>query len=669
MGFVQTAFLAALGAVAIPIVIHLIFRRRTRRVDLGTLRFLKVVLKENARRRKVKRWLLLALRMVCVALLAILFARPYLIAYELTGRSDRTIAILIDRSASMELMDQDTRLLDQAVAEAKRIVRTAGEKTDVHLAFFDHAVRPVGGSYSSGSESRAASKRWGDLRAPETTYSATDYGAALAWAHDVCVSSKNRRREIHILTDLQRSGLDWSSAEPLPADVDVHLKDLGRALPNNVAVTAVRLSRTLVRPGETITISCTIFNAGPFPIEKIPVVLKLENENQKRTRAQRISLGPGETATVDFEIPDLGEGLWEGAVEIDVDDQLLFDNRRFVAVMAAPRLRVLLVDGDPHGRPLLAETYFLEAALRLAAPGETYADSPFEATTIAFSETVRLPDLKPTDLVVLANVTRISNRDAQRLSQFVSQGGGLLLFSGENVRPDGYRSLESAGLTVGELVGTKRATDLPWRWQRWNEEHSIFTPFNDPQHGDLRRLSFQAYTRIKPHDGTLVLAEFRNGDPAILERQHGKGKVLWFVTTCDREWSDWSRSRLFLPLVHQMLGYLAGLTDGGPVRNVLLDSTEAVADEIPGVYQRDGFWEVVNPSPRESETDRCTREEFADRFGIKLQEDEETVIRAGAGLKAATTIELRDDEVWHWVVFGLLVMLCVECFLANRTTA
>lgn len=669
MGFVQISFLAAFGAVAIPIVIHLIFRRRTRHVDLGTLRFLKVVLKENARRRKVKRWLLLALRMACVALLAILFARPYLLAWALAGRSDRIVVILVDQSASMELADQGTRLLDQAVVEAKRMVQTADEKTDVHVAFFDHVVRPVDGSYSSGSESRVESKWRGDLRAPETTYSATDYGAALAWARDVCVSSKKRRREIHIFTDLQRSGLDWSSAEPLPADVEVHLRDLGQALLNNVAVTAVRVARTLVRPRETVTISCMIFNSGPFPVEKIPVVLKLENGNQQRTQRERISVRAGETAAVDFEILELGEGLWLGTVEIEVDDQLPFDNRRFVAVMAAPRLRVLLVDGDPHGRPLLAETYFLEAALRLAPPGETYAESPFEPTTIAFSETVKLPDLKQTDLVVLANVTRISNRDADRLAKFISQGGGLLLFSGENVQPDGYRSLESAGLTVGELVGTQRATDLPWRWQRWNEEHSIFYPFNDPQHGDLRRLSFRAYTRIKPHDGALVLAEFRNGDPAILERRHGTGKVLWFVTTCDREWSDWSRSRLFLPLVHQMLGYLAGLTDGGPVRNVLLDSTEAVADEVPGVYQRDGFWEVVNPSPRESETDRCTREEFANRFGIKLHEDEEPVIRAGAGLQAATTIELRDDEVWHWIVFGLLGVLCVECFLANRTTA
>jgi len=103
--FVQPQFVWALAGLAIPIIIHLLFRRRSRKVELGTLRFLKIVLEENARRRKLKRWLLLSLRMACLALLAGLFARPYLLARDLAGR-DRLVAILIDRSASMQLKDK-----------------------------------------------------------------------------------------------------------------------------------------------------------------------------------------------------------------------------------------------------------------------------------------------------------------------------------------------------------------------------------------------------------------------------------------------------------------------------------------------------------------------------------------------------------------------------------
>src|SRR5262245_40269787 len=135
MSFVQDQFLWwGLAALAIPLIIHLLFRRRSRRVELGTLRFLRVVLEQNAQRRRIKRWLLLALRAACVSLLFLLFARPYLVAREHSAGKDRFVAILIDRSASMRLKDKDSRLIDQAIARAKKIVRDAGDNTRIELA-------------------------------------------------------------------------------------------------------------------------------------------------------------------------------------------------------------------------------------------------------------------------------------------------------------------------------------------------------------------------------------------------------------------------------------------------------------------------------------------------------------------------------------------------------
>ncbi|MEJ7636489.1 MAG: BatA domain-containing protein [Singulisphaera sp.] len=102
MGFVQIGFLGALATLTIPVIIHLMFRTQARTVDLGTLQFLKIVLRDNARKRRLKRWILLALRMACVALIALLFARPFLLATEpLEGQ--RLVVVLVDRSASMGL--------------------------------------------------------------------------------------------------------------------------------------------------------------------------------------------------------------------------------------------------------------------------------------------------------------------------------------------------------------------------------------------------------------------------------------------------------------------------------------------------------------------------------------------------------------------------------------
>src|SRR5437899_11510145 len=100
MGFVQASMLAAMAAVALPIIAHLIFRRRSRPVDLGTLRFLKVAVRRDTRRRWLKRWLLLALRLGCVVLLVLLFARPFRAEFASGGDAGLTV-LLLDRSASM----------------------------------------------------------------------------------------------------------------------------------------------------------------------------------------------------------------------------------------------------------------------------------------------------------------------------------------------------------------------------------------------------------------------------------------------------------------------------------------------------------------------------------------------------------------------------------------
>src|SRR5437660_8321973 len=98
MGVIQASMLGALAAVALPIIAHLIFRRRSRPVDLGTLRFLKIAVRRDTRRKWVKRWLLLARRVACVALLVLMFARPYK-AESIGGGDAGLTVILIDRSA------------------------------------------------------------------------------------------------------------------------------------------------------------------------------------------------------------------------------------------------------------------------------------------------------------------------------------------------------------------------------------------------------------------------------------------------------------------------------------------------------------------------------------------------------------------------------------------
>jgi hypothetical protein len=667
MSFVQIGFLGAFAALAIPILIHLMFRQKSRPVDMGTLRFLRVVLEQNARRRRVMKWLLLSLRLALVALLAFLFARPYLISHTPAG-AVRTVAILIDQSASMELKAEGERLIDLALADVREILEQAGPKTRFEIAFFDHAVRPLVAPHADGAVARDWSPRElsDKLQSPEALHGATDYGAAMEWARDILTKAPAGDKSLHVYTDLQRSGLAWSDVDGLPTGVASHLHDLGRSTVNNVAVTETRVDRPWLRPNEPTSVHVTLYNGGPFTTEELLVELELANGEHKLAMRERLKVEPGATESLRFDLASLAEGLWSGKVRVSLDDDLPADNERPVAVLASQPYQVLLVDGQSSSSAVLAATYFLETSLRLSEPGERQTPSLFEPRRIAAEDA--WPPLDKYDVVALANVGDIDASVARKLANFVEGGGGLLVFTGDNVTADHCRTLTDAGLVPGKIAGVAQARELPFRLQTWDEKHPIFAAFRDPQLGDLKRFGFHAHTTIEPAAGAKTLATWRDDQAAVLESSLGKGKIVWCSWTADRGYGDWTRSRLYLPVVYQLVGYETGWLAGGKVRYGTLDTAGIIEPLAPGIYEREGYVQVVSPSPRESETDRSQSQEFAARFGLKLSDEMETSEPASVQV-AAVGSELLDSECWPWLAIALLGLLVVEGMVANRTSA
>lgn len=665
-GFVQPIFLWALAGLAIPVIAHLVFKRRSRRVDLGTLRFLKAVLQANARSRNLKRWLLLAARLTCVALLVGLFARPHLRGFE-SRASRQFVAILIDKSATMERRSGRQRLVDQAVSEARQMLGDAGNAAEFRVAFFDHAVHPLDVTDETGKTS-SSSALLKQLQAPQALYGATNFSAAMAWARDVCVKSKQSKRKVVLFSDLQRAGLDWAETEPLPPGVEVQVVDLGQPQTSNAAVSAIKIPVAVARPGKPTSVTASIFNAGPFSLEKVDVVLHATRGDRQINLRQQVSLVPGSTGLVDFETPELSEGLWRGYVELEHDDDLKFDNKRWFAVLVAPPLTTLIVDGQPDELPQRTASFYLEAALRLAPPGEVAPERLFEPTVVKLDqESGKLPDLKTFSLAVLANVPSLTPAEANRLSKWVRSGGALLIFAGEPTTAEGMKSLVDVGLGVGSIRGFATSNDAPWRLEKWNADHPIFELFGDMQRGDLSRRAFRGVTRIEPASDVTVLARFSAGLPAVIERTVDRGRVIWFAAGCDGMWSDWPRSRLYLPLVYQLLSYLGGLAEGGPVRNVAIDG-QTDSELVPGVFEEGNHWNAVNISPRESETDRCTVTELANRFGFSAEGEHSSSESSNPKLLAAG-IDVREDEVWHFALLALMLLVLAEGFLANRTVS
>jgi hypothetical protein len=677
MHFVQAGLLAGLAALLIPILIHLLFRLRTRQVDLGTIRFLKTVMEESSQRRRVMRWLLLALRLGCVALLALLFARPFFPAEA--ASSVRGLAMfLIDHSATMEQRSDGTRHFDSALSEAERIAKSLPPGTRIEVATFDSEVRPVGeklGGKSTDSKSAdkssslAANEVFASLRDNNRSSRGTDYAAMIAWARDTANRIDAREKQVYIFTDLQQSGLNRSDGQTLPADVVAHVNLVGKDVAENIALTQINVPRTWVRPGATPKISAVISHSGSTVLEEVPITLLLESDGRKIQQRKKIRLEPETPEQIEFDVTGLDAGLWQGKVSVEWDDALAFDNQRFLAIQAAPAMKVLLVDGAAAKQKWNATTYFLETALRLAPEGQDYAESAFAPEVVSYEDGTWHTRLNQYAAVVLADVPAISEQQWAACQKFVELGGGCVVFGGERTTAKGWE-VASAQPDSPVVVGDAQfATEFPWRIQQFDEKNPLWAPLADPQFADVGRLAFGIRSVFTAKPNASVLAKFRGGDTAMVDQTLGKGHLLWCAWPVDARGSFWPKGRLFVPMTHQMLGYVTGLTDGGPVRQRLLDGLPLLpVDTQPGVVSHDRYVEVINPSPIESELDRCTVDDLVVRFGLRLADANAGTVAVDENKPLAAS-QMRQDEYWHWILFVLMGAFALEFLVANRSIA
>lgn len=648
MNFIHPGFMfAGLAAAALPILIHLMLRQRARYMPIGSVRFLKDVLRQHTRRRRIKQWLLLALRMLAVLLLAMLFARPFFDRSHLEA-GNREVILLVDRSASMRAEVDGETALAAATRLARRELARIDPQTVIHAAVFD----------AGGMEELAPERFGNDLSATDL---ATDFSAALAWARDIVTVSGRPSRQLILITDLQRSGLGGTTIDAFPGDTEVVIHDVGRTMTQNVAIEDAQAVVTEIRPDDRIRVRVALFNAGALPVKELELSIDVQGPGGRFRESQTVTLAAQQRRSVELPLEIETAGIYTGRVTINRDDELEFDNHRWVAFEARHPDRILLVDGQQGRTVYTNETYFLETALRLRLENRPFRS--FEIERIVWEDGDGFPDLAGFKAALMCNVGRWSQNDVRRLADYVQAGGYLLVFAGDQSQPEHFQLLREAGLLsitaeISPAVGSFRVKD-------WQREHPILAPFADAQYGDLRAVRFRKLLRVTPTADDAEVLMKADASPLLVEQRFGKGGTLLFTSTVDREWTDWPQTRLYVPLVRQIVGYATyQLEERQLVKQSLVDRL----GQTIGI-EKDGDLTVVrNIDPRESQLTRLTEEEFREAFGLPAAD--------GAAISAelAAAIEppagaLRADESWTTVMWLLLAVLLAETFVASRIHA
>ncbi len=650
--FLNWAMLAGLAAVAIPILIHLLNRRRATVVDWGAMRFLLASLTMRRRRILLEEIILLALRCLALALLALAMARPFLpsrtsipwapvlpallVAAILTGVAaavwssrrarwallavsgllvlfavgtagleaalqekqwslaggERDVAILIDGSASMTIPVDGRPNFDRATEQARAVIAACRPADAVSLILAGPVPRPVVPNPITDREELLQALH--DLRPSGGSMRVID---ALGAAADSLAEGTHPAKTIVLATDGQNVGWDgrsdarWrflaSAFQALPSAPQVVCRTfpLPRTL-RNAAVSRVRLPRKVVGTDRPVGIEATILNTGTTPIE--PVSVELAIDGAAVGRSDTGALDPQAAETVRFEHRFLAPGPPCVTARVLADDELPTDNQATRVVPVIDRLPVLIVDGDPSSRPLDGAASFLEIALAPVAedaepdppepaPAEDAADAPLadaepalgnlvEPRVVPAPDVAAVADLEPYRLVILADVARLPAEVARRLARYVAGGGGLLILPGDRAVPAFYGSWTTeAGRTLSPArLGRRRSTpDAPAHVGLKTLSHPALALLADTPHADADRALIKTYWTLQVDEkdpAVRVGGRLDSGDPLLVERKVGKGRVLMTAMALQRRASNLPSLKCFVPLVHELAYYLAAPT-------------------------------------------------------------------------------------------------------------
>ena len=562
MSFLAPFYILGALAIAGPIVFHLIRRTPRGQVPFSSLMFLTATPPRLTRRSRLDNIWLLLLRVSALALLALAFARPFLREAASLSFGDperRRVVLLVDTSASMRRGD----LWAKARAEAARVIDQSRAGDQLAVLAFDSSTRPVMGFAESAAleplNRKAVARSGLDRLAP--TYASTNLGQALIDAigaiedaADLDEKSGRMPRRIVLVGDLAEGArLESLGDFEWPSDVVLDLRPV------------------VVTPGNAGAQWLPDAEAGSTAADP---TLKVRVANDPGSRSEALTLRwidikgmdigspvpayvpPGESRVV-----TVPRSAGSRTLRLRGDAQA-FDNLLYLAATPRGEASVLYVGPDAADDPngLL---YYL---------GRAFEDTPGRAVRVASKrpgEPVGPGIDRSTRLVVLASPT--SAEDADRLKDFARGGGTVLVVLTAAGPAPTLASLADSPPLVAEESPAGRDAMLG----EIAFDHPLFAPLAGAQFNDFTRIRFWKHRRVDPGavvDGRVV-ARFEGGDPAVIEKPMGRGRLVVLASGWGPADSQLARSSKFVPLMASLLeGREAPMADSSSYR---------VGDRVP----------------------------------------------------------------------------------------
>jgi hypothetical protein len=580
--------------VGLPILLHLIMKQEPKRLTFPAFRFLKQKLKTNQRKLRLRHFILLALRMLIIALFCLALFQPTFKSDRLNIRGEQPIAValVIDTTPSMGYTSNNKTRLAEAIDRAKELIKELPEKSPVAIVDTGDLNNahwlPVGDRDAATRQLEQLKERGGQ---PVTSGIEVAY-RLLAKVDQETESPDALPKLVAVFTDRTVASWDATRTEDrkklrdtIPEPKPVHVViDFGVDAPSNVGILAADMKPQVIAENQTANVMISVgASGGDGTTVNATVVAKplWAAKPENFTASREVTIPAGQTQTAMFEFRELKSGVYQVEFSLKTPDKLAFDNTRYLTFKVGAARRILTITDDPKAAAFWLASHSArenpEFACLAVTPDQVHTEK--DTVVVKYAEDKPAEDIRAFEVVCLLNVQnpRATNSNRpndgtlwDRLRPYLQSGGKLVIMPDANISKEDYNSANDLMPgTFQSLLQTKdlnpqqqKASSWPgprdgkemgvtWVLDETTLKHPMLKIIEDwkQQKINLDILANPRMTKkywdVKPDKTATPIVYYSDAEkpsdrhPAILERPvldpqgKPKGKVLLLTTRMD----------------------------------------------------------------------------------------------------------------------------------------
>ncbi len=540
MSFVYPYFLWALGALGIPVIIHLFSFRRYKTVYFPNVLFLQEVKKESDSRTRIKHWLILIARLLTLTAIVLAFAQPiFKTGNESLRKGKKAISIYIDNSFSMLATENDIPLLEIAKAKGREIIDAYAPDDDFQIL----------SNNLDGIQQRLVNRDQAKLIIDDIKVSPQwrTLNEIIAFQNQYLTQADAPNRVSYIISDFQKV---FTNGGVVKQDTTIsrQLIRLQSSHINNVSIDSCWLEKPLQLKGENVKLFVKITNYSSEPIKDGRLTLE-QNGQTKAISTYQVASNSSVIDTLNFSNTEPG---WQ-AYSVRIQDYpISYDDIYYIAFETVDKLPILIINENKSN--IYLSTLFNQA-------------QRFELTQLQ-SSNLQYDDLSKYRLIVLNAPNEITGGLQEALQTAVSQGSNLMLVPAPNVDKTSYDNFLAVFLKgrIASWINTD------WQTDKFNLQHYLLKDIFESLPKNIAMPQGKGYYTLNLQPNTIAQSVFTSlsGQPLLLSAPFQKGQFFFSTIPLDKDYNNFPMNALFAPIIFKMclpqtftesLSYKVGSTD------------------------------------------------------------------------------------------------------------